>query len=151
MSVSAHLKHTSHETRDVCIGSNNASGKSYREKLNSRFTFNMLSPYFLRQKKKRPWRRMGEWMHRSTFYWSRHYLEVSAQLHAPATLPPGERAPGTHWIGGWVGPRTRMDDVERRKILFLPGQVLRRLSRPARRQSLYRLSYPGSTSYANGR
>jgi hypothetical protein len=27
---------------------------------------------------------------------------------------PGERAPGTHWKGGWVGPRTGLDDVEKR-------------------------------------
>jgi hypothetical protein len=37
-----------------------------------------------------PWRRMEEWMHRSTFSWPRHYLEVSGQLHAPAALPPGK-------------------------------------------------------------
>jgi hypothetical protein len=39
-------------------------------------------------------------------------MEVSGQLHAPATLPKGERASGTHWIGGWVDPRTGLDDVE---------------------------------------
>jgi hypothetical protein len=43
-----------------------------------------------------------------------------------------------------VGPRTGLDDVERRKILSLPGVELRPLGRPARCQSLYRLSYPGS-------
>jgi hypothetical protein len=26
---------------------------------------------------------------------------------------PGERAPGTHWIGGWVSPRGGLDDVEK--------------------------------------
>jgi hypothetical protein len=25
-------------------------------------------------------------------------------------------APGTHWIGGWVGPRVGLDDVEKRKF-----------------------------------
>jgi hypothetical protein len=25
---------------------------------------------------------------------------------------PGERAPGTHWIGGWVGPRAGLDDMK---------------------------------------
>jgi hypothetical protein len=25
-------------------------------------------------------------------------MEMSGQLHAPAALPPGEIAPGTHWI-----------------------------------------------------
>jgi hypothetical protein len=29
-------------------------------------------------------------------------MEVSGQLHAPVALPPRERAPGTHWIGGSV-------------------------------------------------
>jgi hypothetical protein len=23
--------------------------------------------------------------------------------------------PGTHWLGGWVGPRAGLDDVEKRK------------------------------------
>jgi hypothetical protein len=27
-----------------------------------------------------------------------------------------ERAPGTHWIGGWVDPRAGLDTVVRRKI-----------------------------------
>jgi hypothetical protein len=29
---------------------------------------------------------------------------------------PGERAPSTHWIGGWVGPRAVLDMVVKRKI-----------------------------------
>jgi hypothetical protein len=29
---------------------------------------------------------------------------------------PEERAPGTHWLGGWVGPRVCLDAVEQRKI-----------------------------------
>jgi hypothetical protein len=36
-------------------------------------------------------------------------MEVSGQLHAPAALPPRERAPGTYWIEGWVGPRASLD------------------------------------------
>jgi hypothetical protein len=43
-----------------------------------------------------------------------------------------------------VGPRAGLDDVEKRKFLTLPGLELRPLGRPARNQSLYRLSYPGS-------
>jgi hypothetical protein len=43
-------------------------------------------------------------------------MEVSSQLHAPATLPLKERDPGTHWIGGWVGPRAVLDVVVKRKI-----------------------------------
>jgi hypothetical protein len=34
---------------------------------------------------------------------------------------PEERAPDTRRIGGWVGPRTGLDDVKRRKILSLQG------------------------------
>jgi hypothetical protein len=50
--------------------------------------------------------------------------------------------PGTHWIGGWVGPRAGPDDVEKRKFLTLPGLELRPLCRAARSQSLYPLPYP---------
>jgi len=38
-------------------------------------------------------------------------MEVSSQLHALAALPPGEGAPGIHWIGGWVGPRASLEAV----------------------------------------
>jgi hypothetical protein len=65
----------------------------------------------------------------------------------PCRFTPGERAPGTHWIGGWVGPRTYLDDVEKRKFLTLSGLELRPLGRPARSQSLYRLRYRGSEDY----
>jgi hypothetical protein len=43
-------------------------------------------------------------------------MEVSGQLHAPAALSPREGVPGTHWIGGWVGPRAVLDAVVKRKI-----------------------------------
>jgi hypothetical protein len=43
-----------------------------------------------------------------------------------------------------VGPRTGLDDVERRNMLPLPGFELRPLYRPARSQSLYPLRRPGS-------
>jgi hypothetical protein len=59
----------------------------------------------------------------------------------PCRFNTGERALG---IGGWVGPRTGLDAVEKRKFLTLPGLELRPLCRPARSQSLYRLRYPGS-------
>jgi hypothetical protein len=31
---------------------------------------------------------------------------------------PRERAPGTHWIGGWVGPRAVLDAVVKRKNIL---------------------------------
>jgi hypothetical protein len=49
----------------------------------------------------------------------------------PGRFTPRERAPGTHWIGGWVGSRAGIDDVEKTKYLTLPGLELRPLGRPA--------------------
>jgi hypothetical protein len=35
----------------------------------------------------------------------------------PGRFTPRERAPGTHWLGGCVGPRAVLDAVVKRKIL----------------------------------
>jgi len=35
-------------------------------------------------------------------------MEVSGQLHAPATLPPG-KDPDTYWTGDRVSPRADLD------------------------------------------
>jgi hypothetical protein len=40
---------------------------------------------------------------------SRHQMGVSGQHHTPAAPCPGERTPGTHWTGGWVGLRAGLD------------------------------------------
>jgi hypothetical protein len=39
----------------------------------------------------------------------------------PGRFTPRERGLCIHWIGDWVGPRAGLDDVERKKILYLPG------------------------------
>jgi hypothetical protein len=61
-------------------------------------------------------------------------MELSCQLHIPARFTSEERAPGTHWIGDWVGPRVSLDAVEEKQILHCresnPG-------RPARGPFLY--------------
>jgi hypothetical protein len=44
-------------------------------------------------------------------------MEVSGQLHALAALLP-RKAPATHWIGGWEGPRIGQDAW---KSLVPPG------------------------------
>jgi hypothetical protein len=31
----------------------------------------------------------------------------------PGRFTPGEIAPGTHWTGGWVGPRAGLDDMQK--------------------------------------
>jgi hypothetical protein len=53
---------------------------------------------------------MGEWMYTSTFSWPRHQLEVSGQFYPP----------GTHWIGGWVDPRTGLGRCKE-EILYPAG------------------------------
>jgi hypothetical protein len=35
--------------------------------------------------------------------------------HRPL-YPPGERAPGTRRIEGWVGPRASLEEMEKRKV-----------------------------------
>jgi hypothetical protein len=46
-----------------------------------------------------------------------------------------------------MGPRTGLDDVEKRKFVTLPGLELQPLGRPVPSQSLYRLRYPGSLEH----
>jgi hypothetical protein len=48
-------------------------------------------------------------------------MEVSGQLLAPAALTFGEKVPGTHCIGGSVGPRSGLDAVEKIKSLAPTG------------------------------
>jgi hypothetical protein len=59
------------------------------------------------------------------------YWEMDVQIHVflISALVGGEWSasrpdcftPGTHWTGGWVGPRPGVDDVEMRTILSLPN------------------------------
>jgi hypothetical protein len=90
------------------------------------------------------------------------YGEVDVQIHIflasalvgsewsasrPGRFSPGERAPGPQWIGGWMGPRAGVDDVDKRKFLTIPGLELRPLVRPTCSQSLCQLRYPFSHGY----
>jgi hypothetical protein len=54
----------------------------------------------------------------------------------PGSFTAGEKAPGTHWIGGWVGPRAGLDAAEKRKFLTLLGLKLLSLGHPSHSQSL---------------
>jgi hypothetical protein len=87
----------------------------------------------------------GEWRYSSTIrdLLSRWWGVVS---FTPLPLYPGERAHGTHCVGGWVDPRDGLDDVEMRTFLILPGLEFlppRSCSfYPSR--SLYRLRHPAS-------
>jgi hypothetical protein len=57
-------------------------------------------------------RKVGAKIH--TFLTSTFGEEWSASRSGRFTL--GESAPGTHCIGGWVGPTAGLDTVEKRKI-----------------------------------
>jgi hypothetical protein len=62
----------------------------------------------------------------------------------PGRFTPRERAPGTHWIGGWVGPRAILDRVMRGKISW--ESKSRTPNHPARSPALYPLSYYSSVT-----
>jgi hypothetical protein len=42
-------------------------------------------------------------------------MEMSGELYAPAVLLHENSPPGTHWMGGWVGPKAGLDAVEKIK------------------------------------
>jgi hypothetical protein len=48
---------------------------------------------------------MGEWKQLHTFLTSALDGSEWSASH------PSRKEPGTHWIGGWVGPRVGLDDV----------------------------------------
>jgi hypothetical protein len=67
-----------------------------------------------------PWIHMREWRYSSTIFNSSLVgSELSASRGGRFTL--GETAIGIHWIGGGIGLRGRLDTMENRKILPLPG------------------------------
>jgi hypothetical protein len=41
----------------------------------------------------------------------------------PGRFTPRERAPGTYWIGGWVGPKVVLDAVVKWKIPSPPPGI----------------------------
>jgi hypothetical protein len=63
-----------------------------------------------------------------------HFLDLGTivggerSASRPGRYTPGERVPGTHWVGGWVDPRTGLD-MEKGKFLTLSGLEHRPLGR----------------------
>jgi hypothetical protein len=45
-------------------------------------------------------------------------MVVWVQPHAPAALFPWKGSPGTHFIGGCVGPTAGLVDVKKRLLIF---------------------------------
>jgi hypothetical protein len=63
-----------------------------------------------------PWRRIGEWRCSYT-----HSLILALDggewsASCPGRFTPREIAPGTHWIGGWVGSRAVLDTAVKKKF-----------------------------------
>jgi hypothetical protein len=54
-------------------------------------------------------------------------MGVVGQRYAPAALSPGKR-PGTHYIGGWVGPSASVDGCGKSRS---PPSGIRSPDRPA--------------------
>jgi hypothetical protein len=62
----------------------------------------------------------GAWRERrySSYSFSISALDGEWSASRPGrAFTPGERTPGTHWTGGWVGPRAGLDTEPRGKIL----------------------------------
>jgi hypothetical protein len=59
---------------------------------------------------------LGEWRYSSTHSLTSALDGGEWSASRPGRFTPRERAPGSHWIGGWVGPRAVLDAVVKRKI-----------------------------------
>jgi hypothetical protein len=75
-----------------------------------------------------------------------HILDVASSLTLVVCLVlrllySWGKSPGTNFIGGWLGPRAGLDDVEKKHLTLL-DVGLQPLSHLACGQSLYQLCYP---------
>jgi hypothetical protein len=92
-----------------------------------------------------PWRRIGEWRYSSTHSLTSALDEGDWSASRLGRFTTRERARGTHWIGGWEGPRAVLDAVVKRKIRSPRWESNpKNPDRPVRSPALYRLSYHGS-------
>jgi hypothetical protein len=57
---------------------------------------------------------LGEWRYSSTHSLTSTLYGGEWSASRPCRFTPRERVPGTHWIGGWVGPRTVLEAVKRK-------------------------------------
>jgi hypothetical protein len=62
---------------------------------------------------------LGEGMYSSTHSLTSALDRGEWSASRPHRFTRRERTPSTHWIGGWVGPKTVLDAVVKRKILSL--------------------------------
>jgi hypothetical protein len=62
---------------------------------------------------------LGEWRYGSTHSLTSALDGSEWSASRPGRFTPKGRIPGTHWIGGWVGPRAVLDAVVKKKITCL--------------------------------
>jgi hypothetical protein len=72
---------------------------------------------------------MRNWMYRYTFFLTSAL--VGGELSV-SSFNPGERAPGSHWVGSWMDPQYRSGQHGEEKIMLLPelGTATSRSSSP---------------------
>jgi hypothetical protein len=63
-------------------------------------------------------------------------MGMSGQHHAPTALYPRGKDPGTHWTGGWVGPRASLNTSLRLEEKS-SASVRDRTRHPVHSQTLY--------------
>jgi hypothetical protein len=66
---------------------------------------------------------LGEWRYSSTNSLTSALDGGEWSASRPGRYTSRERAPGTHWIGGWVGRRAVLDAVVKRKIPTSPRGI----------------------------
>jgi hypothetical protein len=59
---------------------------------------------------------LGEWRYSTTHSLTSAQVGGEWSASRPGRFTPRERAPDTHWIGGWVVPRAVLDTVVKKKI-----------------------------------
>jgi hypothetical protein len=59
---------------------------------------------------------MGEWKYSSIHTLTSALDGDEWSASRPGRFTPTERATGTHWMGGWVGPRALLNAVVKRKV-----------------------------------
>jgi hypothetical protein len=89
------------------------------------------------------------WKHVETWRYSSTILDLGTRWRwvvsfTPLLLYPLGKDPGTHWIGGWLGPGAGMDFMKKRKSYPCRES---NTGHPAHNLSLHRLSYTIITYY----
>jgi hypothetical protein len=77
----------------------------------------LLSFFLKKQSRYTPWRRLGERRYSSYSFTTSALDGGEWSASRTGRFTPGERTPGTHCTGGWVGPRAVLDTEDRGKIL----------------------------------